>query len=188
MLPDTAERYLSTPLFDDIAEAMSAEEIALSTSTPGARFDQPGTPTAVQPAPGKVELDADAVQLVEALVAGEPVLMFALEWCEFCWSARKLFQHLGIAYRSIDLDSVAYQQNDRGGKIRAVLAEHTGAVTIPRIFIGGRHIGGCTELFDGLRDGTVQQLLSSLGLPVSQPPDFDPYDFFPKWLQPRKSA
>jgi cysteine synthase A len=35
MLPDTGERYLSTPLFDGIEEEMSEEEIALSQSTPG---------------------------------------------------------------------------------------------------------------------------------------------------------
>ncbi len=35
MLPDTGERYLSTPLFEGIVEDMSEEEIALSKSTPG---------------------------------------------------------------------------------------------------------------------------------------------------------
>jgi cysteine synthase A len=35
MLPDTGERYMSTPLFDDIEEDMDEEEIALSRSTPG---------------------------------------------------------------------------------------------------------------------------------------------------------
>mgnify|MGYP000008808897 CR=1 FL=1 len=35
MLPDTGERYLSTPLFEGIAEGMTEEEIALSKSTPG---------------------------------------------------------------------------------------------------------------------------------------------------------
>ena len=35
MLPDTGERYLSTPLFDGIPEDMTDEEAALSKSTPG---------------------------------------------------------------------------------------------------------------------------------------------------------
>lgn len=38
MLPDTGERYLSTPLFDNISIDMSEEEKALSNSTPGFRF------------------------------------------------------------------------------------------------------------------------------------------------------
>ena len=38
MLPDTGERYLSTPLFEGIEAEMSEEEIALSRSTPGYQF------------------------------------------------------------------------------------------------------------------------------------------------------
>ena len=38
MLPDTGERYLTTPLFADIPEDMDAEEVALSRSTPGAQM------------------------------------------------------------------------------------------------------------------------------------------------------
>ncbi|WP_245460466.1 pyridoxal-phosphate dependent enzyme, partial [Mesorhizobium sp. M1A.F.Ca.IN.020.04.1.1] len=39
MLPDTGERYTSTPLFDGIEAEMDAEETALSRSTPGCQFD-----------------------------------------------------------------------------------------------------------------------------------------------------
>jgi cysteine synthase len=39
MLPDTGERYLSTPLFEDISANMNDEEIALSQSTPGYQFE-----------------------------------------------------------------------------------------------------------------------------------------------------
>ena len=38
MLPDTAERYLSTPLFTDIPADMNEEELAISKSTPGAQL------------------------------------------------------------------------------------------------------------------------------------------------------
>lgn len=39
MLPDTGERYLSTPLFEGIAEDMDAEEHAISRSTPGYQME-----------------------------------------------------------------------------------------------------------------------------------------------------
>ena len=35
VLPDTGERYMTTPLFETIAEDMDADELALSMSTPG---------------------------------------------------------------------------------------------------------------------------------------------------------
>jgi cysteine synthase A len=38
MLPDTAERYLSTPLFGDIPADMNEEELSISRSTPGAQL------------------------------------------------------------------------------------------------------------------------------------------------------
>ena len=38
MLPDTGERYLSTPLFADIAADMTPEEVEISRSTPGAQL------------------------------------------------------------------------------------------------------------------------------------------------------
>jgi cysteine synthase A len=44
MLPDTGERYLSSPLFENIEEHMTEEEIALSLSTPG--FQMSGSATA----------------------------------------------------------------------------------------------------------------------------------------------
>jgi hypothetical protein len=42
MLPDTDERYLSTPLFADISADMSEEELAVSRSTPGNRMTSAG--------------------------------------------------------------------------------------------------------------------------------------------------
>ena len=38
MLPDTGERYLTTPLFADIPADMNEEEMAISRSTPAAQM------------------------------------------------------------------------------------------------------------------------------------------------------
>ncbi len=77
MLPDTGERYLSTPLFEAISEEMTEEEIDLSQSTPGYRFDSASSVAATEEVP--VEADALAF-LQEALNdSTQPVVMFALE-------------------------------------------------------------------------------------------------------------
>ena len=188
MLPDTGERYLSTPLFEHIGEEMTEEEEAISTSTPGFRFDV-SAGCSVEPAAVPLpDTDEDTEAWVEKLINDEPVVMFALEWCEFCWSVRKLFDRMGIDYRSVDLDSVEYQENDLGGRIRAVLHKRTGSPTIPQIMIDGTHIGGASELFDAVRDGTARVLLDSAGVTYDGDVDVDPYTLLPKWLQPRKSA
>ena len=188
MLPDTGERYLSTPLFEDIGENMNAEELEISRSTAGYRFDAPSAPPPPAVAPAPVALDAEAEKLVDEVIRNEPVVLFALEWCEFCWSVRKLFAKVGIKYRSVDLDSVAYQAGELGGKVRAVLAKRTGAVTIPQIYIGGAHIGGATDLFDAWRKGSIQQALNEHKIPFDADASIDPYTLLPKWLHPRKSA
>src|SRR5262245_23083557 len=116
MLPDTGERYLSTPLFEDIPADMTRDEIEISQSTPRYRFDikpppsrsaEPVTPAALQLAP-----EAEAFVSKVTSDPSQPVVMFALEWCEFCWSVRKLFREYDIPYRSIDLDSVDYQKDN----------------------------------------------------------------------------
>jgi cysteine synthase A len=109
--------------------------------------------------------------------------MFALEWCEFCWSVRRLFAHCGIAFRAVDLDSVQYQPADLGGRIRAALRERTGIATIPQVFAGGELVGGCTDVIDGLRSGALQRRLHALGVPHDTPAGLDPGTFLPGWLQ-----
>jgi len=188
MLPDTGERYLSTPLFEHIQEDMTDEELAISRSTPNYRFDVPSCPVPPRPVTQPAALDAEAERFFTEVVGAEPVVLFALEWCEFCWSVRKLFSKLGIAYRSVDLDSVEYQANDFGGRIRAVLAARVGVPTIPQVFVGGEHVGGCTETFDAMRAGDLQARFRRHGIPFDERVDLDPYSLFPKWLQPRKSA
>jgi cysteine synthase A len=96
-----------------------------------------------------------------------------------------MFAEYDIPYRSIDLDSVEYQQDNLGGKIRAALLERTGLKTIPQIFIGGEHVGGATELFDACRDGSMARLLDQSNVSWNHAVETDPYSFLPGWLHAR---
>jgi len=191
MLTDTGERYLSTQLFAEVDAEMNEAELEVSRSTPNFRFDAPAAPAPASAAPASIpELDAEARRFVAEVVGSgdEPVVMFALEWCEFCWSVRQLFARLGIQYRSVDLDSVEYQEGDRGGKIRAVVRDLTGAMTIPQVFVGGKPMGGCTEVFDAFKAGELQAELKRAGARFDGQAEFDPYSLLPTWLHPRKRA
>ena len=203
MLPDTGERYLSTPLFDGIGADMSADELAISRSTPGCRFDAPApaapplksnlpvgqaAPVADPQAEAVEEkVSPDVEDFVSRLLADpeQPLVMFALEWCEFCWSLRKLFAQCSIPYRSVDLDSTAFQRDDRGGQIRAVLRARTGSKTIPQVFVGGEFIGGCTDTLDAFKDGRLKGLLRRHGVTFDESVVVDPYVLLPGWLHPR---
>lgn len=85
----------------------------------------------------------------------------------------------------MDLDSVAYQKDDLGGGIRAALTELTNSPTIPQIFVGGQFIGGCTELFDAVKNGSFSDKLKKVGIEATIAPGFDPYSLLPGWIQPR---
>lgn len=187
MLPDTGERYLSTPLFEDIAETMNAEEEEIAASTPRFRIGAPAPAQkpAVEPQPLEVIPDApeDSIAEVRRLVASAPVVMFALEWCEFTWSVRKLFTEAGIDYLPVELDGNAWREAAPG--IRLALHKITGARTIPQVFVGGQPIGGATEAMDAFNDGSLQVRLADLGHPVIQTGIDNAYSFLPKWLHPR---
>ena len=191
MLPDTGERYLSTALFDSIAEDMDAEETEISCSTPGYRFDvsQPEAAEAeaeVEPE-APVELDAAAMAEVDEILAAnrDQVLMFSPEWCEFCWSVRKMLSACEIPFVTVDLDSVAFQENDRGGKILAVLNQRNDWPTIPQIYVGGEFVGGATDFFDVGKAGELQPKLTAGNIPFNDVINRDPYSFLPDWLHPR---
>ena len=205
MLPDTGERYLSTPLFESIGEAMNADELNLSRSTPSCQFEsaKPATlkPNNESPAgaddcqvnppatPNEMSaLNPAARSFVENIIKSESVVMFALEWCEFCWAVRKLFKALGVTFYSVDLDSVAYQKNNLGGKIRDVLKAKIKQPTIPQIFIGGEHIGGATELFEAFQSGRLIVLLQHHAISYDQSADINAQALLPNWIQPRKTA
>lgn len=193
MLPDTGERYLSTVLFDDIPAEMTAEELEISAST--ARFGFAAPPPASAPTASPTALatanpaeSAEAATFVERAISkpDEPVVMFALEWCEFCWSLRKMFSDLDIPFRAVDLDSVKYQKDNLGGDIRLALGRRTQSPTIPQIFVGGAYIGGCTETFDAYSDGSLQSMLADSGIAFTDKQGLDPYTYLPTWLHPRQ--
>ncbi|MEH6409598.1 MAG: glutaredoxin [Hyphomonas sp.] len=113
--------------------------------------------------------------------------MFALEWCEFCWSARKVLDAMGVRYRSVDLDSVAYQAGDFGGRIRKVLTAKTGIATIPQIFVGGDLIGGATDLIGAAQSRSLHDRLKKAGMEyidLAAPP----HNFLPKWLKQSRAS
>ena len=192
LLPDTGERYLSTPLFADIPADMDEDELAIARSTPSARFDVPSAPA---PAPAPVAaavaappaVEPDSATFVEQVIndPATPVVMFALEWCEFCWSLRRLFAAYQVPYRPVDLDAAAWQADGRGGRVRTALSARTGINTIPQVFVGGKLLGGCTDVIEAVRAGTFQARLRELGVPVKAPNDRDPGEFLPGWIHPR---
>ena len=84
------------------------------------------------------------------------VLMYSSRHCPFCLAAMRLLAAKGAAFEEVDVD----RDPDRR---REMTARTGGRHTVPQIFIGERHVGGCDELhaleragaLDGLLEGTA---------------------------------
>jgi glutaredoxin 3 len=79
------------------------------------------------------------------------VVMYVTDWCPYCSRARSLLASKGIAVEEIDVDAVA------GG--REEMRARSGRDTVPQIFIGDRHVGGCDDLQALDADGRLDVLL-----------------------------
>ena len=101
---------------------------------------------------------------------------------------RRFLRDLGVAFRSIDLDSVAMQADGLGGDLRKALHALTSQRTIPQIFIGGAHIGGAMDILDLHDRGELVTLLAKAGVAPSGDPTIIARSYLPKWLAARRSS
>lgn len=187
MVSDTGERYQTTPLFKEIQADMSDDELEISRSTVGYQFDVtegPKPPSSSTP-PAMQVSEKTAAFVAEVLQdPRRPVVMFALDWCEFCWSVRNLFDAVGIPYSAINLDAATFEGGPAfASELREILHHRTSVDPIPRVLVNGTHVGGATEAFDAFNAGTLQSCLKDVGIQVEATGVEDAYRFLPRWLQ-----
>jgi len=73
--------------------------------------------------------------------------------CPYCWRAKHLLNAKGVAYREIVVDF--------GGPEKQVMIQRAnGRMTVPQIFIGERHVGGCDDLMALERSGKLDELFA----------------------------
>lgn len=83
-----------------------------------------------------------------------PVRMYTTEYCPYCVRAKALLQQRGVAAIEeirVDLDPAQ----------RGRMVELTGRRTVPQIFIGNTHVGGCDDLIALDRRGGLLPLLGA---------------------------
>lgn len=80
------------------------------------------------------------------------VEIYTKTYCGFCHRAKALLDDKGAAFEEYDIS--------RGGPKRSEMLDRAnGRSTVPQIFIDGRHIGGCDELYALERRGELDPLL-----------------------------
>jgi len=83
----------------------------------------------------------------------QPVVIYTKSTCPHCHAAKALLAKKGAAFDEIGVDG------DRGKQ--AAMAEKAGGrFTVPQIFVGGTHVGGCDDLYDLDAAGELDRLLA----------------------------
>ena len=81
------------------------------------------------------------------------VLMYLTASCPYCQSADRLLQQKGAAVEKVRVDLEPAR--------RAEMMQKSGRRTVPQIWIGSRHIGGCDDLYELERAGELDPLLKA---------------------------
>lgn len=77
--------------------------------------------------------------------------MYLSDWCPYCTRAIGLLKSKGVAVEEIDVDAIP--------GARAEMMARSGRSTVPQIFIGSEHVGGCDDLLELDAAGRLDPLL-----------------------------
>jgi glutaredoxin 3 len=85
-----------------------------------------------------------------------PVDIYTTRYCPYCHAAKALLNRKGVPFTEIDLSGDYARRN-------AMIERANGRTTVPQIFIGGVHVGGCDDLHELEEAGKLDRLLAAQG-------------------------
>lgn len=82
----------------------------------------------------------------------QPVEIYTTPFCGFCVMAKRLLTQKGVTFSEVDVSGAPDKRQE-------MMARSNGGYTVPQIFIGQTHVGGCDELYALDRAGKLDPLL-----------------------------
>jgi glutaredoxin 3 len=82
------------------------------------------------------------------------VVIYTKSTCPYCLAAKALLRRKGVPFEEISVDG------DRVAQM-AMAAKAGGRSTVPQIFVGGAHVGGCDDLHDLDAAGELDGVLAN---------------------------
>ncbi|NP_001275104.1 glutaredoxin [Solanum tuberosum] len=95
-----------------------------------------------------------AITKAKQIVSSNPVVVFSKTYCGYCTRVKQLLSQLGATFKVIELD----QESD-GDEVQQALLEWTRQRTVPNVFIGGEHVGGCDSVLEKHQQGKLLPML-----------------------------
>jgi glutaredoxin 3 len=83
----------------------------------------------------------------------KPVEIYTTPLCGYCHAAKRLLKAKGATFTEIDLST-------EPGRRAEMMQRSNGGRTVPQIFIGGQHVGGCDDLHALDHAGRLDPLLA----------------------------
>lgn len=84
----------------------------------------------------------------------KPVEIYTSPLCGFCHAAKRLLSQKGVAFDEVDV----WADPDRKPEM---VKRAGGGRTVPQIFVGDTHVGGCDDLYELERNGELDKLLAA---------------------------
>ncbi|AYN93029.1 MULTISPECIES: glutaredoxin 3 [Pseudomonas] len=81
------------------------------------------------------------------------VIIYTSAWCPYCHRAKHLLDSKGVKYQEIAVDGQP--------AVRSEMTRKAGRTSVPQIWIGETHVGGCDDLYALERSGRLDPLLSA---------------------------
>jgi glutaredoxin 3 len=82
------------------------------------------------------------------------VTVYTSGWCPYCERAKGLLKQKNLAFGEINVED--------DDKFREEMIARSNRRTVPQIFIGDRHVGGCDDLFELDRSGELDRLIQGV--------------------------
>jgi glutaredoxin 3 len=79
--------------------------------------------------------------------------IYTTRYCPYCTAAKKLLSRKGVAFTEIDVSRDARRREE-------MVARSKGRMTVPQIFVGTTHVGGCDDLYALDETGGLDVLLN----------------------------
>ena len=83
------------------------------------------------------------------------VTVYVSDWCPYCQRAKSLLQQKQVVFSEVNIEEDA--------NFREEMIARSNRRTVPQIFIGDKHVGGCDELYALDRSGELDRLIQGAG-------------------------